>query len=240
MSNPTAAMLVIGDEILSGRTRDANMHHLAGQLTEAGIDLREVRVVSDDAPAIINAVKALSAAYDTVFTSGGIGPTHDDITADCIAAAFDDHIDVRDDARALLATHYAKTGSELNEARLRMARIPDSATLIDNPVSVAPGFTVQNVHVMAGVPSVFQAMVATVLPTLTGGAPLMSRTLRIDRGEGDIAGPLGALAAEFSDLSIGSYPFQKDGKFGANIVMRGTDEARLEMALSQLEALFAE
>lgn len=240
MSNPTAAMLVIGDEILSGRTRDANMHHLAGQLTEAGIDLREVRVVSDDAPAIISAVKALSAAYDTVFTSGGIGPTHDDITADCIAAAFDDHIDVRDDARALLAAHYAKTGSELNEARLRMARIPDSATLIDNPVSVAPGFTVQNVHVMAGVPSVFQAMVATVLPTLTGGAPLMSRTLRIDRGEGDIAGPLGALAADFSDLSIGSYPFQKDGKFGANIVMRGTDEARLETALSQLEALFAE
>jgi molybdopterin-biosynthesis enzyme MoeA-like protein len=216
------------------------MHHLAGQLTEAGIDLREVRVVSDDAPAIISAVKALSAAYDTVFTSGGIGPTHDDITADCIAAAFDDHIDVRDDARALLAAHYAKTGSELNEARLRMARIPDSATLIDNPVSVAPGFTVQNVHVMAGVPSVFQAMVATVLPTLTGGAPLMSRTLRIDRGEGDIAGPLGALAAEFSDLSIGSYPFQKDGKFGANIVLRGTDEARLETALSQLKALFAE
>ena len=240
MSNPTAAMLVIGDEILSGRTRDANMHHLAGQLTEAGIDLREVRVVSDDAPAIISAVKALSAAYDTVFTSGGIGPTHDDITADCIAAAFDDHIDVRDDARALLAAHYAKTGSKLNEARLRMARIPDSATLIDNPVSVAPGFTVQNVHVMAGVPSVFQAMVATVLPTLTGGAPLMSRTLRIDRGEGDIAGPLGALAAKFSDLSIGSYPFQKDGKFGANIVLRGTDEARLETALSQLEALFAE
>jgi molybdenum cofactor synthesis domain-containing protein len=240
MSNPTAAMLVIGDEILSGRTRDANMHHLAGQLTEAGIDLREVRVVSDDAPAIISAIKALSAAYDTVFTSGGIGPTHDDITADCIAAAFDDHIDVRDDARALLAAHYAKTGSELNEARLRMARIPDSATLIDNPVSVAPGFTIQNVHVMAGVPSVFQAMVVTVLPTLTGGAPLISRTLRIDRGEGDIAGPLGALAADFSDLSIGSYPFQKDGKFGANIVIRGTDEARLETALSQLEALFTE
>jgi molybdenum cofactor synthesis domain-containing protein len=233
-------MLVIGDEILSGRTRDANMHHLAKQLTEAGIDLAEVRVVSDRASAIISAVKALSAAYDTVFTSGGIGPTHDDITADCIAAAFNDHIDVRDDARDLLAAHYAKTGSELNEARLRMARIPDSAALIDNPVSVAPGFTIQNVHVMAGVPSVFQAMIATVLPTLTGGAPLISRTLRIDRGEGDIAGPLGALAAEFSDLSIGSYPFQKDGKFGANIVMRGTDETRLEVALSQLKALFPE
>ena len=194
MPNPTAAMLVIGDEILSGRTRDANMHHLAGQLTDAGITLSEVRVVSDDRAAIIAAVQALSGAYDTVFTSGGIGPTHDDITADCIAAAFDTPIDVRGDARALLAAHYAKTGSELNTARLRMARIPDGAALIENPVSVAPGFTIQNVHVMAGVPSVFQAMVATVLPTLTGGAPLISKTLRIDRGEGDIAGPLGELA----------------------------------------------
>jgi molybdenum cofactor synthesis domain-containing protein len=174
MQNPTAAMLVIGDEILSGRPRDANMSHLAGQLTEAGIDLKEVRVVSDDAPAIVAAVKALSGAFDTVFTSGGIGPTHDDITADCIAAAFDDHIDVRADARALLQAHYDRNGQELNDARLRMARIPDTATLIDNPVSIAPGFTVQNVHVMAGVPRGFEAMVASVLPTLTGGAPLLS------------------------------------------------------------------
>lgn len=238
MPNPTAAMLVIGDEILSGRTRDANMYHLAGQLTEAGIDLKEVRVVSDDRAAIIAAVQALSAAYDTVITSGGIGPTHDDITADCIAAAFDVPIDVRDDARALLAAHYAKTGAELNTARLRMARIPEGATLIDNPVSVAPGFTIGNVHVMAGVPSVFQAMVATVLPTLTGGAPLVSRTLRIDRGEGDIAGPLGELAAAYPDLSIGSYPFQKDGKFGANIVIRGTDAEMVDAALAALAAEF--
>lgn len=238
MPNPSAAMLVIGDEILSGRTRDANMHHLAGELTKAGIDLKEVRVVSDDAPAIIAAVKALSAAYDTVFTSGGIGPTHDDITADCIAAAFDDPIDIRADARALLQAHYDRNGQELNAARLRMARIPDSATLIDNPVSVAPGFTLQNVHVMAGVPSVFQAMVATVLPTLTGGAPLLSRTLRVDRGEGDIAGPLGAFAAKYGDLSVGSYPFQKDGKFGANIVVRGADAARLDAAMTDLETLF--
>ena len=137
MSNPTAAMLVIGDEILSGRTRDANMHHLAGELTKAGITLSEVRVVSDDAPAIVAAVQALSAAYDTVFTSGGIGPTHDDITADCIAEAFGAHIDVRDDARALLAAFYEETGREFNAARMRMARIPDGATLIDNPVSVA-------------------------------------------------------------------------------------------------------
>lgn len=238
MKNPTAAMLVIGDEILSGRTSDANMHHLSGQLTEAGIDLREVRFVSDDSPAIIAAVQALSAAYDTVFTSGGIGPTHDDITADCIASAFNDHIDVRADARALLQAHYDRSGQELNEARLRMARIPDTATLIDNPVSIAPGFTVQNVHVMAGVPSVFQAMVATVLPTLTGGAPLLSQTLRIDRGEGDIAGPLGELAAEFTDLSIGCYPFQKDGKYGANIVMRGQHVARIDNAMTRLKAVF--
>jgi molybdenum cofactor synthesis domain-containing protein len=238
MQNPTAAMLVIGDEILSGRTRDANMYHLAGQLTEHGIDLREVRVVSDDAAAIVAAVQALSAAYDNVFTSGGIGPTHDDITADCIAAAFDDHIDVRPDARALLQAHYDRNGQDLNEARLRMARIPDSATLIDNPVSIAPGFSVQNVHVMAGVPSVFQAMVASVLPTLTGGAPMLSQTLRINRGEGDIAGPLGALAIDFADLSIGSYPFQKDGKYGANIVIRGQDMARIDAAMVRLVAAF--
>ncbi len=238
MPNPTAAMLVIGDEILSGRTRDANMHHLAGQLTEHGIDLKEVRIVSDDQPAIVAAVQALSAAYDTVFTSGGIGPTHDDITADAIAAAFDTPIDVREDARALLEAHYARTGSELNAARLRMARIPDGAALIENPVSTAPGFSLGNVHVMAGVPSVFQAMVASVLPTLTGGDPLISRTLRIDRGEGDIAGPLGTLAEAHPTLSFGSYPFQKDGKFGANVVIRGTDPAQVDAAMAALEAQF--
>jgi len=238
MPNPTAAMLVIGDEILSGRTRDANMYYLAGELTAIGIDLKEVRMVSDDADAIIAAVKALSAGYDTVITSGGIGPTHDDITADCVAAAFDDKIDVRDDARALLQAHYDSSGKVLNDARLRMARIPDSATLIDNPVSIAPGFTLKNVHVMAGVPSVFKAMVASVLPTLSGGAPLLSETYRIDRGEGDIAGPLGALAEKYSELSIGSYPFQQDGKYGANIVLRGPEAARIEVALAELKAAF--
>ena len=240
MTNPTAAMLVIGDEILSGRTRDANMYHLAGELTKIGINLKEVRVVSDDKAAIITAVKALSDAHDTVITSGGIGPTHDDITADCIAAAFGRPIDIRSDARALLAAHYDRQGLELNAARLRMARIPDGARLIDNPVSVAPGFSLENVHVMAGVPSVFQAMVASVLPGLTGGAPLLSQTLRVHRGEGDIAGPLGALADDYRDLSIGSYPFQKEGRYGANIVLRGTDEARVSAALVQLQKLFPE
>ncbi|NOD33146.1 MULTISPECIES: molybdopterin-binding protein [unclassified Ruegeria] len=234
MANPTAAMLVIGDEILSGRTRDANMHFLAQELTKHGIDLKEVRIVSDDAPAIEAAVKALSDAYDTVFTSGGIGPTHDDITADCIARAFDTPIDVRDDARALLQAHYDKSGLELNAARLRMARIPDGAALIDNPVSTAPGFILANVHVMAGVPSVFQAMVASVLPTLTGGSPLLSQTLRVDRGEGDIAANLSALAEEFSDLSIGCYPFQINGAFGANVVIRGTDGRQIDAAMTRL------
>ena len=234
MANPTAAMLVIGDEILSGRTRDANMHYLAQELAKQGIDLKEVRIVSDDAPAIEAAVKALSDAHDTVFTSGGIGPTHDDITADCIARAFGAHIDVRDDARALLQAHYDKSGLELNDARLRMARIPDGAVLIENPVSTAPGFTIRNVHVLAGVPSVFQAMVASVLPTLTGGSPLLSQTLRVDRGEGDIAATLSALALDFDDLSIGCYPFQVNGVFGANVVVRGTDGARIDAAMTRL------
>ena len=238
MANPTAAMLVIGDEILSGRTRDANMHHLAGRLTEIGIDLKEVRVVSDHAPAIVQAVTALAAGFDHVFTSGGIGPTHDDITADCIAEAFGRSIDIREDARAILQAHYDRQGLEFNAARLRMARIPEGATLIENPISAAPGFTIENVHVMAGVPSIFKAMLETVLPTLTGGAPLLSETVRITRGEGDIAGPLTKLAQAFPGLGFGSYPFQKDGLYGANIVIRGTSPDELGEARSRLLALF--
>lgn len=239
MPNPTAAMIVIGDEILSGRTRDANMHYLAGELTDLGIDLKEVRMISDDAQTITQTVQQLAASYDQVFTSGGIGPTHDDITADCVAAAFDRPIDVRADARALLQAHYDKTGRELNAARLRMARIPDGAVLIDNPVSIAPGFTIENVHVMAGVPSVFKAMVASVLPGMTGGEPLLSVSERIERGEGDIAGPLGELAQKYEDLSIGSYPFQDNGIYGANIVARGTDPARLDAFVIELKEAFA-
>lgn len=240
MPNPTAAMLVIGDEILSGRTRDANMHYLAQEFTKHGIDLKEVRVVSDDRAAIVGALNALRGAYDTVVTSGGIGPTHDDITADCVAEAFGAQIDVRADAAALLQAHYDARGIEFNDARKRMARIPDGATLIENPVSIAPGFTMENVHVMAGVPAIFQAMVASILPTLTGGQPLLSQTLRIQRGEGDIAGPLGELATEFSDLSFGSYPYSQNGVFGANIVIRGADGARVDAAIGRLAALFPE
>lgn len=234
MNNPTAAMLVIGDEILSGRTREGNAHYLAGELTRHGIRLAEVRVVPDQHARIIEAVNALRAAYDTVFTSGGIGPTHDDITADAIAAAFCVGIDVRADARALLEAHYARIGTELNAARLRMARIPDGAALIDNPVSTAPGFTLGNVHVMAGVPSIFQAMVASVLPGIAGGPPILSQTLCLSRPEGEIAAPLGEMARAYPELSFGSYPFQRNGAHCTNVVIRGTDGARLDAAMTEL------
>jgi molybdenum cofactor synthesis domain-containing protein len=238
MPNPTAAMLVIGDEILSGRTRDSNLHYLAGELTHRGIDLKEARLVPDDQEAIVAAVNGLRTAHDHLFTSGGIGPTHDDITAEAVAAAFDVKIGIREDARAILAAHYERSGLEFNAARQRMARIPEGATLIENPISAAPGFSLENVHVMAGVPDIFRAMLASVLPTLTGGAPLLSQSLRIDRGEGEIAGPLGRLAAEFADLSFGSYPFIRNGAHGANVVVRGTEAARLDAAMARLAALF--
>jgi molybdenum cofactor synthesis domain-containing protein len=238
MTNPTAAILVIGDEILSGRTRDSNMHFLAGELTLIGISLSEARVVPDIHPEIVTAIRALSARYTHVFTSGGIGPTHDDITADAVAEAMGAKIGHRADAMALLQAHYDRSGLPFNEARQRMARIPDGATLIDNPVSTAPGFTIGNVHVMAGVPNIFQAMVASVLPKLTGGAPLLSQSLRVNRGEGEIAGPFGALAAEFPDLSMGSYPFIQNGAHGTNLVVRGTDPGRLDEAMVKLTRLF--
>ena len=238
MPNPTAAILIVGDEILSGRTRDANMHHLAGELTKAGIDLREARIVRDDHAAIVAAVNALRAAHDHVFTSGGIGPTHDDITADAVAAAFGLPLAIRADARDLLAAHCARQNLPFNAARQRMARIPEGAVLIENPVSVAPGFSLGNVHVMAGVPNIFQAMVASLLPRLGGGAPLMTRTWRVMIGEGNIAEGFGQLAADFPDLSMGSYPFIVNGVYGTNLVMRGTDPARLEAAFTRLSALF--
>ena len=239
MPNPTAAMRVIGDEILSGRTRDSNMYFLAGELTRHGIPLAEVRVICDDRAAIIAAVNGLRAVYDHVFTSGGIGPTHDDITAEAVGAAFDTPVTQRADAMALLAAHYERSGQPFNEARQRMARIPDGATLIDNPISTAPGFSIGNVHVMAGVPNIFQTMVASVLPNLTGGAPLLSQSLRVDRGEGEVADAFGALAAAYPELSMGSYPFVQNGAHGTNLVIRGTDAAQITAAMTQLAALFA-
>lgn len=239
MPNPTAAMLVIGDEILSGRTRDSNLHHLAGRLTDHGIVLREARIVADDHAAIVAAVRALGGVHDHLFTSGGIGPTHDDITADAVAEAAGVAIGHRPDAMALLQAHYDRQGLPFNEARQRMARIPESAVLIDNPVSVAPGFSIGNIHVMAGVPAIFEAMLAGLLPRLTGGAALLSKSLRLMKGEGDIAAPFAALAAEYPDLSMGSYPFNTHGRMGTNLVLRGSDPARLDEAYAKLFRLFA-
>ncbi len=240
MTNPTAAILIIGDEILSGRTQDTNTHFLAGELTAHGIDLLQVRVVPDDAPTIINAVRELSSTHTHLFTSGGIGPTHDDITADCIAAAFEVPIDIRDDARALLTEFYTAKNADITAARLRMARIPQGAVLIENPVSIAPGFTLENVHVMAGVPAVFKAMVASLLPTLTGGTPLLSQTLRLMFPESQIAKPLGEIAQANPDISLGSYPFSRDGKYGSNIVARGPDLEKLDAVLGDLKSRLPE
>ncbi|MEL6952632.1 MAG: molybdopterin-binding protein [Pseudomonadota bacterium] len=238
MELPSAAMLVIGDEILSGRTRDANMHHLAQALTAHGIALKEVRIVNDDHAAIVQAVRALSVRADHVFTSGGIGPTHDDITAEAVAAAFDTPITIRDDARAILQAHYDRQNQTLNEARLRMARIPDGAQLIDNPISAAPGFTLGNVHVMAGVPVIFETMVKSVLASLNGGPVLISGSVRVDRGEGDIAAHLTEIAEAHPEVQIGSYPFQRDGRFGANIVVRHIDATLVETVLTRLRTTF--
>ena len=236
MSNPSAAILVIGDEILSGRTRDSNLHFLSCELTKIGIDLQEARIIPDNAKEIINAVKWLSSKYNYLFTSGGIGPTHDDITADCISAAFETEINIREDAFKLLESYYLSQNIEFNKSRQRMARIPNGAKLIDNPISVAPGFQLKNVYVMAGVPNIFQSMVQSVIPTLISGEPLLSKSVRIPRGEGEIAGALKKIASDHENVSIGSYPYNDGGKFGTNIVVRGVDKNELKEVAKKLKS----
>ena len=232
----TAAVLVIGDEILSGRTKDKNIGYIADYLTAIGIDLKEVRVVSDDESAIVVALNALRATYSYVFTTGGIGPTHDDITADCIAKAFGVSIDLHPRAVEILKERMAKIGGELNEARLRMARIPQGAELVHNKVSGAPGFWIENVIVMAGVPSIMQAMVDEVAPKLKTGAKLLSETIRADAKEGDVGTELGAIAKANPDTIIGSYPFF-DETLGpnTNIVVRSRDPEKLQAAKGAVE-----
>ncbi len=237
MANPTAAMLVIGDEVLSGRTREANAHHLALKLTEMGVDLREIRVIGDDVPTIARHVNALRAEVDHLFTSGGIGPTHDDMTADAVALAFGAGLAVREDARAILEAYYADPGA-LNEARLRMARIPDGASLILNPLSQAPGFTLGNVHVMAGVPSIFAAMLEGLLPTIGGGAPVLAWSFRAAMPEGELAGPLAAVAAAHPSVAFGSYPFYRGG-LGSTLVARCSDRAALSLGADALREMLA-
>jgi len=234
----TAGLLVIGDEILSGRTKDKNIGYTADYLTAIGIDLKEVRVVSDDETAIVSALNALRAAYDYVFTTGGIGPTHDDITADCVAKAFGVALPYHPDAVAILKQRMAKTGGELNEARLRMARIPEGAQLVVNKVSGAPGFWIGNVIVMAGVPSVMQAMLDEVAPKLKTGAKLISVTIRADAKEGDVGTELGAIAKAHPETIIGSYPFF-DEKLGpnTNIVVRARDPEKLKAVKEAVEEM---
>ena len=236
MSNPSAAILVIGDEILSGRTRDSNLHYLSCELTKIGINLQEARIIPDNATEIINAVKWLSSKYDYLFTSGGIGPTHDDITADCIAEAFETEINIREDAFKLLENYYLTQNIEFNNSRQRMARIPNSAKLIDNPISVAPGFQLENVFVMAGVPNIFQSMVKSVIPSLLSGKPILSKSVRIPRGEGEIAAALKKIASDHENVSIGSYPYNDGDKFGTNIVVRGVDKNELQNIAEKLES----
>ena len=224
MEQPTASMLVIGDELLSGRTQDANMHHLANKLTEIGINFSEARFIRDDAAVIVSNIVELSTKFDYLFTSGGIGPTHDDITTDCVAEAFGRQVSVRSDAFNILKKYYDGKGIELNEARLRMARIPEKADLIENIISGAPGYIIENVYVMAGVPRIFQSMLQTVLPNLKKGTPTLSISIKLYKGEGDIALELEQIVKAFSKLTFGSYPFNENGIHGTNIVIRGKDK----------------
>ena len=231
----TAAVLLIGNEILSGRTKDANLNYLATELNAIGVRLLEARVVPDVPEAIINAVNALRVAYDYVFTTGGIGPTHDDITSECVAKAFG--IPLIKDPRAvrLLTDHYGE--ANLTEARLRMAHVPEGATLVENPVSTAPGFQIGNVFVLAGVPSICRAMFDGLKGRLMTGDKVLSVTISGHIGEGIIAKGLGQLQERHPQLEIGSYPFFRQSRFGASFVLRGTDEAALKNAAVELRTL---
>ncbi len=236
----TAALLLIGNEILSGRVRDENLPFLAERLNEIGVQLRECRVVRDVEAEIVKAVNTLRASHDYVFTTGGIGPTHDDITADSMARAFGVAIDYHPEARARLEAHYARTGAELNEARLRMARVPEGGTLVDNPISTAPGFRVENVFVLAGVPVVMRAMFESLRHQLDGGAPVRSLAIAVHLSEGMMAASLGELQSRYPGIDIGSYPFYRGGKVGTSIVSRGTDETALAALGGELRELMRE
>jgi molybdenum cofactor synthesis domain-containing protein len=236
----TAAMLIIGNEVLSGRTQDKNLAHVALQLGEIGIDMREVRIVPDELDVVVAAVNALRAAHDYVFTTGGIGPTHDDITADCIAAAFGVALNHHPLAMQQLQAHYDRLEADFNEARQRMARIPEGASLIDNPVSTAPGFCIENVYVMAGVPKIMQAMMENVLPNLRGGEALSSITVTSNVPEGTIAAEMGRLQAQYEEVNIGLYPFYGPDGAGVSVVARGRDMAQLAIIEGLIKAHLAE
>lgn len=236
----TATVLVIGDEILSGRTKDKNIGYIADYMTALGIDLKEVRVVSDDEAAIVSALNALRSTYTYVFTTGGIGPTHDDITAECVAKAFGVELEFHPEAVAIMKERVAKMGGELNEARMRMTRIPKGGALVANKVSGAPGFWIGNVIVMAGIPAVMNAMLDEVAPKLKTGVKMISETVRADAREGDVGTELGAIAKAHPETIIGSYPFiDEKGGPNTNLVIRSRDAGKLAAAKAAVEAMLA-
>ncbi len=229
---PTAAVLVIGNEILSGRTQDVNLAWIAAKLVERGIRLAEARVVQDIPGEIGAAVLALSRRYDYVFTTGGIGPTHDDITVDSIAKAFDLPVIVHPEAAARLERHYG--ADKVTPARLRMARVPEGAALIDNPVSAAPGIHFRNIFIMAGVPAIMRAMLDGIIPTLAEGRPILARSIACHVPESVLAEPLGAIQARHPDVDIGSYPWYRQGAAGVSLVTRGVDPAVLDTIAAEI------
>jgi molybdenum cofactor synthesis domain-containing protein len=235
--SPTAAALIIGDEILSGRTKDANLGIVADWACAMGLDLKEARFVPDEEAEIVAALNALRARYSYVFTTGGIGPTHDDITADAVAKAFG--VAIGHDAQAvrILEEYFAEVGREANEARMRMARMPEGAELIANSVSRAPGFRIGNVFVMAGIPRVMAAMLEAVAGMIEPGRPMLSASVTIDAAEGDIAGPLKEIQARHRAVTIGCYPRQIDKRFCATVVVRSRESGLLDAAVAEVQAL---
>ena len=231
----TACVLIIGNEILSGRTQDENLAFLARGLNEAGIRLREARVIPDEAAVIVSTLNAVRRNFDYVFTTGGIGPTHDDITSACVAEAFGVPLILHPEARRLLESHYPPGG--LNEARLRMAQVPEGAVLLPNPISRAPGFRIENVYVLPGVPQIMQAIFSELRHRLRGGARLLSRSVSCALSEGALAEELGALQDRYPDLEIGSYPYFRRSDFGVTLVLRGIDKERLASAVAELKGL---
>ena len=233
----TACVLIIGNEILSGRTQDVNLNYLAKGLNEAGVRLREARVIPDIAEVIVATLNEVRGKYDYVLTTGGIGPTHDDITNECVAKAFGVPLILHAEAKRILEERYRERGMELNEARLRMAQVPQGATLVLNPVSGAPGFRMENVFVMAGVPQIMQAMFEGVRAELRGGRPVLSRAISCGLAEGQLAKGLGEIQARYPDIDIGSYPWYRRGAYGVSLVLRTPDERRLGLASEEVADL---
>jgi molybdenum cofactor synthesis domain-containing protein len=233
----TAALMIIGDEILSGRTKDKNIGHVADHLAAIGIQLKEVRIVPDDEAEIVAAVNALRQRYTYLFTTGGIGPTHDDITADAVAKAFGVGIDIDERALKPMLAYFERRGVEVTPARLRMARIPFGAELVENSVSIAPGFMLGNVIVMAGIPAIMQVMLDAATKFLKTGKKMLSAAIDLQRPEGEIAALFGELQQRYLDVPMGSYPFYRDGKPGTQLVLRSTDPARLAEAENELKML---